>query len=59
MRLNKDILKEFNNYKPAIFLNSTHFSCDEGSNILSSKKFNDDFCDCQDGADENSKDNLN
>ena len=54
-KLNQDILSEFNYYKPAIFLNSTHFSCDEGSNIFEIKKFNDDFCDCIDGADENSK----
>lgn len=53
-KLNKDILREFNNYKPAIFHNSTNFSCDNGSNNLTADKFNDDFCDCEDGADENS-----
>ena len=54
-KLNKDILSEFNYYKSANFLNATHFSCDNGTNIFPAKKFNDDFCDCMDGADENSK----
>ena len=53
-KLNKDILSEFNYYKPANFLNTTHFSCDNGTNIFPAIKFNDDFCDCIDGADENS-----
>lgn len=48
------MLKEFENYKVAIVLNDTHFSCDDGENILDLDKFNDDFCDCRDGSDENS-----
>jgi hypothetical protein len=35
-------------------INKTHFDCDQGKNILHINKFNDDFCDCQDGRDENS-----
>ncbi len=35
-------------------LNKTHFSCDENK-ILKMNQFNDDFCDCEDGSDENSK----
>jgi len=54
-KLNKDVLKDFDNYKVAIFLNYTHFSCDNGQNVLDLPKFNDDFCDCKDGSDENSK----
>jgi len=54
-KLNKDLLKDFENYKLANFINKTHFSCDNGNNILTLDKFNDDFCDCQDGSDENSK----
>ena len=53
-KLSKDILKDFNNYKVANFINNTHFSCDNGENILELEKFNDDFCDCLDGSDENS-----
>ncbi len=34
-------------------LNKTHFSCDD-KKILKMKQFNDDFCDCEDGSDENS-----
>lgn len=34
-------------------LNETHFSCDNDNKVLSLNKFNDDFCDCDDGADEN------
>lgn len=33
-------------------INLTHFSCDNGK-ILPNEKFNDDFCDCLDGSDEN------
>ncbi len=54
-KLNKDVLKDFENYKIAHFINKTHFSCDDGNNILHLNKFNDDFCDCKDGSDENSK----
>ncbi len=53
-KLNKDVLKDFENLKIALFLNETHFSCDKGQNILDMNKFNDDFCDCKDGSDENS-----
>lgn len=53
-KLNKDVLKDFENYKVANFLNDTHFSCDNGEIILDIDKFNDDFCDCNDGSDENS-----
>jgi hypothetical protein len=35
-------------------LNKTHFSCDDEKNILNINKFNDDYCDCLDGSDENS-----
>ncbi len=35
-------------------LNKTHFYCDNEQKILSINKFNDDFCDCNDGSDENS-----
>ena len=34
-------------------LNSTHFSCDNNKKILSLDKFNDNYCDCEDGSDEN------
>ena len=34
-------------------LNSTHFSCDNNQKILSLDKFNDNYCDCEDGSDEN------
>ena len=34
-------------------INSTHFSCDNNKKILSLEKFNDDYCDCDDGSDEN------
>ena len=34
-------------------LNSTHFTCDNNTKILPLEKFNDDFCDCEDGSDEN------
>jgi hypothetical protein len=34
-------------------INSTHFSCDNNKKILPLEKFNDDFCDCEDGSDEN------
>lgn len=54
-KLSKDVLKDFESYKTANFINKTHFSCDEGTNILPLDKFNDDFCDCIDGSDENSK----
>ena len=57
-KLNKDVLKDFENYKVAIFLNETHFSCDHGENILDLDKFNDDFCDCKDGSDENSNNSI-
>lgn len=53
-KLKKDVLRDFENYKVAIILNDTHFSCDDGENILDLDKFNDDFCDCKDGSDENS-----
>ena len=53
-KLTEDIMKDINNYKYAIQINKTHFSCDEGNNILDIIKLNDDFCDCADGADENS-----
>jgi hypothetical protein len=37
-------------------LNKTHFTCGQDKNvILHIAKFNDDFCDCDDGSDENSK----
>ncbi len=35
-------------------LNKTHFECDENK-ILKMSAFNDDYCDCNDGSDENSK----
>lgn len=38
-----------------VLLNKTHFSCDSGNKLLSMNKINDDYCDCADGADENSK----
>lgn len=34
-------------------LNSTHFSCDSNRKILPLEKFNDNYCDCEDGSDEN------
>ena len=34
-------------------LNSTHFSCDNNQKILTLDKFNDNYCDCEDGSDEN------
>ena len=34
-------------------INSTHFSCDNNTKILTIDKFNDDYCDCEDGSDEN------
>ena len=34
-------------------INSTHFSCDNGQKILSLEKVNDNYCDCDDGSDEN------
>jgi len=53
-KLNIDVLKDFENYKTINHLNSTHFSCDNGERILDIDRFNDDFCDCKDGSDENS-----
>jgi len=38
---------------PKLF-NKTHFICDD-QKILNINKFNDDYCDCVDGSDENSK----
>jgi hypothetical protein len=35
-------------------INQTFFSCD-GNKTFSMDKFNDNFCDCDDGSDENSK----
>ncbi len=43
-----------NDIKHIKVLNKTHFSCDE-NNILKISAYNDDFCDCKDGSDENSK----
>ena len=34
-------------------INSTHFSCDNNTKIFTLEKFNDNFCDCEDGSDEN------
>ncbi len=34
-------------------INSTHFACDNNQKILSLEKFNDNYCDCEDGSDEN------
>ena len=34
-------------------INSTHFSCDQEKKILSLDKLNDNYCDCEDGSDEN------
>ena len=34
-------------------INSTHFSCDNNKKILSFEKLNDNYCDCEDGSDEN------
>ena len=34
-------------------INSTHFSCDSNRKILPLEKFNDNYCDCEDGSDEN------
>ena len=34
-------------------INSTHFSCDNQNKILSLEKLNDNYCDCEDGSDEN------
>jgi len=34
-------------------INKTHFSCDNEQNIFPMCKFNDDYCDCIDGSDEN------
>ena len=34
-------------------INTTHFSCDNGKKILSFEKLNDNYCDCEDGSDEN------
>ena len=34
-------------------INSTHFSCDNNTKIFPLEKFNDNFCDCEDGSDEN------
>jgi len=53
-KLKKDVLRDFDNHKVAVIVNDTHFICDDGKNILDVDKFNDDFCDCKDGSDENS-----
>ena len=34
-------------------INQTHFACDNDTLILPLTSFNDDFCDCEDGSDEN------
>ena len=34
-------------------INSTHFSCDNGDVVLPLSSLNDDYCDCNDGSDEN------
>ena len=34
-------------------INSTHFVCDNNTKILPLEKFNDNYCDCEDGSDEN------
>ena len=34
-------------------INATHFSCDNNKKILPIEKFNDNYCDCEDGSDEN------
>ena len=34
-------------------INSSHFSCDNNKKILSFEKLNDNYCDCEDGSDEN------
>lgn len=54
-KVTKDLLKDLHEYDFAKIFNSTHFSCDKGNKILDMGKLNDDFCDCQDGSDENSK----
>ena len=46
--------KDFNSEQIYINrINSTHFSCDNNSKIFPLEKYNDDFCDCEDGSDEN------
>ena len=46
--------KDFNSEQIYIHkINSTHFSCDNNTKIFPLDKFNDDFCDCEDGSDEN------
>ena len=46
--------KDFNSSQIYINkINSTHFSCDNNTKIYPIEKLNDDFCDCEDGSDEN------
>jgi hypothetical protein len=52
------LLTKSNEVKQIKVLNKTHFSCDENK-ILKISAYNDDFCDCEDGSDENSKINKN
>ena len=48
------IQKDFNSSQKYITkINSSHFSCDNNTKIFPLEKFNDDFCDCEDGSDEN------
>ena len=48
------IRKDFDSSQVFInMINSTHFSCDKNTKILPKEKLNDDFCDCEDGSDEN------
>ena len=48
------IQKDFNSSQIYIHkINSSHFSCDNNTKILPIEKFNDDYCDCIDGSDEN------
>jgi hypothetical protein len=48
------LLINSNEIKYIKVLNKTHFSCDENK-ILKMSAYNDDFCDCDDGSDENSR----
>lgn len=52
------LLKQIFTYSDIIHLqklNDTHFACDGNLTVLDLSKINDDYCDCEDGSDENSK----
>ena len=45
--------EEYTKQKFIKIINTTHFSCDNDKHIFPIKNFNDDYCDCDDGSDEN------